>query len=202
MKTLTRCVIAPVFLALFLIGPVAQPQSKRDKKTPSGQVSGSVTIRGKPAAGLEIRLRSNDITSTTDLPLKATTNEEGKYHIASIPPGTYRIAPIARGFVASEPNLENRNDKSFVIAEDENVENLDFSLVRGGVITGKVTDANGRPVIEETVDLMPADHARDDIRSIWFARQQPPTKPGTFCLATWARVNIDSSSNSPRSIGI
>src|SRR5262249_60196521 len=35
--------------------------------------------------------------------------------------------------------------------DDEEVENLDFSLTRGGVITGKVTDGNNMPVIAEGV---------------------------------------------------
>jgi len=38
-----------------------------------------------------------------------------------------------------------------VVGEDENVENINFALARGGVITGKVTDADGRPVIQQQV---------------------------------------------------
>ena len=44
-----------------------------------------------------------------------------------------------------------------VVGEDENVEDINFSLVRGGVITGKVTDADGHPVILQQVSLFPAD---------------------------------------------
>lgn len=143
----------------FVICAVSQTQTNPNKKSPGGQVSGTVTIRGKPAAGLVVRLRKSD-SSSSDSTLKATTNEEGKYLISGISPGSYLAAPIAWGFIPSEPYSEFENGKSFVIAENESIENLDFTLIRGGVITGKVTDANGRPVMEETVNLMSADQRR------------------------------------------
>jgi protocatechuate 3,4-dioxygenase beta subunit len=45
----------------------------------------------------------------------------------------------------------DRRDKTVLVGEDENVENINFALARGGVITGKVTDADGRPVIQQQV---------------------------------------------------
>ena len=35
----------------------------------------------------------------------------------------------------------------------ESAEGVDFALTEGGVITGRVTDADGRPVVEEAVSL-------------------------------------------------
>ncbi|MEP6911802.1 MAG: carboxypeptidase-like regulatory domain-containing protein [bacterium] len=160
MKCLTRYAVPLVLMvSSFVFCAVAPTQTKPNKKTSGGQVSGSVTIRGKPAAGVVVRARANDSGSWSESMLKATTNEDGKYHIRGISPGTYVVKPIAWGFVPSE-NSEGWNGKSVVIAEDESIENLDFTLIRGGVITGKVTDANGRPLIEETVNLMWADQRR------------------------------------------
>lgn len=48
-------------------------------------------------------------------------------------------------------NSEDR--KGVVVGEDENVEGVNFSLVRGGVITGKVTDADGRPLIQHQIEI-------------------------------------------------
>jgi hypothetical protein len=45
--------------------------------------------------------------------------------------------------------------KMLMLAEGEDVQGIDFSLVRGGVIAGKVTDADGRPVIEERLTIVP-----------------------------------------------
>jgi protocatechuate 3,4-dioxygenase beta subunit len=43
--------------------------------------------------------------------------------------------------------------KIVTIAEGETVENIDFSLVKGGVITGRVTDSDGAPVIGERIQI-------------------------------------------------
>lgn len=40
-----------------------------------------------------------------------------------------------------------------IVGEGENIEEINFSLVRGGVITGKVTDADGRAVIQQPVHI-------------------------------------------------
>jgi hypothetical protein len=63
--------------------------------------------------------------------------------------------PASPVFVNAEIN--NQRGKFLVLAEGENVENINFSLVRGGVITGKITDADGRPVIQQQVSLYRAD---------------------------------------------
>lgn len=158
MKTHARYAVALVLMVnFFAFCAVAQPQTKPNKKTPSGQVSGSVTIRGKPAAGVVVAVRTNDSNSSSSPLLKAITDEDGKYHIGGIPPGTFLIALIASALVTSETGQYGQSGRTVVIAEDETVDEVDFTVVRGGVITGKVTDASGRPVIEEQVNLMPAD---------------------------------------------
>ena len=43
-----------------------------------------------------------------------------------------------------------------IIGERETVSNIDFALVRGGVITGKVTDSDGKPLVEQHVNIAPA----------------------------------------------
>jgi len=39
------------------------------------------------------------------------------------------------------------------IAEGETVEEIDFTLVRGGVITGRVTDVDGTPLRFNRINL-------------------------------------------------
>lgn len=155
MKILTRYVIALVLMVnVVVVCVVAQSQTKANKKTPSGQVSGSVTIRGKPAPGIVVAVRTNDFNPSSGPLLKATTDEDGHYKITGIPSGTHLIVPIASALVTSETASYGQSGRTVVIAENENVDDVDFTLVRGAVITGKVTDANGRPVIEEQVNLM------------------------------------------------
>lgn len=157
MKHLTLYAIALTVLASgSVFRAVAQTQTKPNKRAPGGQVTGRVTIGGRAAAGIVVSVRANNYNPWTDPSLKATTNQEGRYHISGISPGTYLIVPIAWAFV-SETSSDGQRGRPVVIAEDENVGDIDFALVRGAVITGKVTDADGRPVMEESVNLMPVD---------------------------------------------
>ncbi|HUS11691.1 MAG TPA: carboxypeptidase regulatory-like domain-containing protein [Pyrinomonadaceae bacterium] len=86
--------------------------------------------------------------------LKTITDQDGNYRITGIPPGNCQVLPIAPLYV--QPDLTiGRGGKMLILSAGENVQGIDFSLERGGVITGKVTDADGRPVIEERITISP-----------------------------------------------
>jgi hypothetical protein len=112
-----------------------------------------VTIKGKAAPGIVVGLRTSQPATPYEPSSRATTDQEGRYRLADVPAGTYQVAPAAPAFVVSDINSRSQ---TVVILEGENVEGIDFALVRGGVITGKVTDGEGRPVIEERVSLFSA----------------------------------------------
>src|SRR5260370_30269392 len=63
--------------------------------------------------------------------------------------------PVAPAFVIGD--LKNPRGQTVILGEGERVENINFPLVRGGVITGKVIDADGRPVIQQQVSLYRVD---------------------------------------------
>ncbi len=119
-----------------------------------GTVSGNVKIKGKPAPGVVVGLRKSDANNPYEPYYKAKTDEEGNYQIRSVPPGSYDIYPSAPAYVAEPGNNRNRQ---IVLGDGETVGDLNFSLVRGGVITGKLTDAEGRAIIQERVTLYRAD---------------------------------------------
>ena len=135
----------------------ANAQVKPESKTADATVSGKVTIKGKPAAGIVVgmRLSRPDELSST---YKARTDQEGVYRISRVAGGNYLVAPVTPAFVIADSYL-GAPGQSVVITESENIEGINFDLVPGGVITGKVTDSEGKPLIEERVSLMPADEA-------------------------------------------
>jgi hypothetical protein len=152
MRYLTCCVIAAAVLicsAGFL--ECARPQSKTSKKN---SVAGKVTIKGKPAPGITVGLQTNDGSSSNRPVYKATTDQEGRYRINEVPTGGYQVFPIAPAFVVSDIR---RASETVVLSEGESVEDIDFALVRDGVITGRVTNPEGRPAIEQQVNLLAAD---------------------------------------------
>lgn len=154
MKYLTCCVIAAAVLicsAGFL--ECARSQSKTSKKN---SVAGKVTIKGKPASGITVGLQTNDGSSSNHPLYKATTDQDGRYRINEVPAGGYQVFPIAPAFVVSDIRSAS---ETVILSEGESVEDIDFALVRGGVITGRVTDPEGRPAIEQQVNLLAAERA-------------------------------------------
>ena len=132
----------------------ANSQTKPAKKNPDATVSGKVTIKGKPAPGVVVGMRSSQ-PAQFDPTFKAITDQDGSYRVSDVPAGSYNVVPVAPALVIADVN--NSSGQTVVITEGEHVEGIDFELVRGGVITGKVTDADGRPLIEERVNLMPVE---------------------------------------------
>src|SRR5436190_2078357 len=130
----------------------AMSQTPAGKKETNASVSGKVTIKGKPAAGIVIGLHLERPNSSSPT-YKATTNDEGIYRINNIANGAYQIAPVATALVISDDS--NPRGASLVITEGDSIEHIDFDLQPGAVITGKVTDAEGRPVIDMPVGLTP-----------------------------------------------
>ena len=120
-------------------------------KTPRGSISGRVTIKEKSAEGVVVSIRKSEFANPFEVAQRATTDQDGFYRIANVPPGNYEVTPSAPALVRSES--KEPPNKTVLVGEDENIENINFALVRGGVITGKVTDADGRPAIQQQVNI-------------------------------------------------
>lgn len=132
--------------SLYAQSPNKQPQTV---KAPRGSLSGRVTIKDKPAPGVVVGLRGSALENNYDPFARAVTDADGIYRITNVPAGNYVVTVAAPAYVPT--NSSDR--KPVVIGEDENVEDVNFSLVRGGVITGKVTDAEGHPVVLHQIEL-------------------------------------------------
>jgi hypothetical protein len=143
LTTLSLPTLLPTLIA-------AQTMIQQPAKTSRSSVSGRVTIKEKGVGGVIVGLRKSDIQMPFEPYQRATTDPDGFYRINNVPPGSYDVLPSAPAFVP--PGREARS-KRVLIGEDDNVEGINFALVRGGVITGRVTDADGRPVIQTQVSI-------------------------------------------------
>jgi len=147
---LSACQAIACVLFIFISAVCAQPQVAPSK---TATISGKVTLKNKGVAGIVVAARHEDSSGLDRSHYRATTDQTGKYRITNVLPGTYQIVPFGPGLVFEDGLFQ----KSLVLEEGDNVEDVNFSMARGGVITGKITDADGRPMVEEQVLLQPVD---------------------------------------------
>lgn len=156
----SACSVVPILLALlcFATPMVGQAPAKQAVvKTPRGSVSGRVTIKDKPAPGVVVGLKRTDNMNPYEQYSKATTDHDGVYRITGVAAGSYNVLAVAPGYVLSDSS--NARPAVVVVGEDENIDDINFALVRGGVITGKITDADGKPMIQIQVSVYRTDYA-------------------------------------------
>ena len=140
-------------LILFVAGfHTSARAQQRNNDSSLSSVSGLVTIEGKPASGVAVSL-----TWTQGGPerkrLGVATDPEGRFSFVGIPPGSYAITPHAYAFVLSNNNQHWQNSKNIVVGAGETIDAGSLGLVRGSVVTGRVVDEDGRPVIGGYVSL-------------------------------------------------
>lgn len=166
MRSIVRAI---AFFALLSgsIQPLAV--SAQETKEP-GKITGRITVDGKPAKDISV-IATPTITEPSKLaesilnkraPLKATSDSEGRYTFEVVPAGKYRVAPFAPTLVSSSAD----SGSDVTVTSGGASEGIDFSLSQGGVITGRVTDSDGRPVILEKISLKPADSTAPTANSI------------------------------------
>lgn len=144
------CHLARGVVVLVLFSLAGKSQTTPQQKQAPGTISGTVSIKGKRAPGVTVGLRKSDLSNPYGSMTRTTTDQDGKYRLTNVAMGTYEVIPSVPAYVNPDQTPAARR---IVIGEGENVEDINFELVRGGVITGKITEADGRPAIQHQVNL-------------------------------------------------
>ena len=124
----------------------------QEQKKAAGSVAGRVMLSDKPVVGATVTLSVQNPIQQQPPAGRAVTDEGGKFKITGVPAGTYNLAPYMPAFVGTESTY-GAPGKTLVMTEAEDVDGIDFSLRKGAVITGRVTDADGKPIIEQRITL-------------------------------------------------
>jgi protocatechuate 3,4-dioxygenase beta subunit len=152
-KTWARCASALVALVIFSVSCIAQTPAK----DLSASISGRITIGGKGAAGIAVAATTSSSPLDNRTVAKATTDDDGNYRLTGLAAGKFTIMPMAKAFVVGTAGAFKPPGQSITVAESESITKIDFALIRGGVITGRITDSEGRPVIGERVNVVTKD---------------------------------------------
>jgi hypothetical protein len=163
----------PSLLNLFSISSIllliAAAQSnaqtpQRDTRPRTASIGGRVTVGGAPAANALVMVMEVDPPSGGSSPggesrqrafVKVRTDSDGRYRVGGLAEGNYMIYALSRAYVSSRKSPTSEVFRSVTLDEGESRDAVDIALVRGGVITGRVVDDEGRPFVATHLRLLP-----------------------------------------------
>lgn len=130
------------------------PGGVEGEATGTARISGRVVRgdNGAPLRGAAVRLYGEGL----DEPRSATTDADGRYEIGDLPAGRFFVSAMKGGYVSIAHGQRRVNERGRPIELDgrQQISNVDFTLPRGSVIAGRVTDEFGDPVAHLAVSAM------------------------------------------------
>jgi len=135
-----RTITAPLYLLLLCAGYCIAQTAAPDS---SASISGRVTIGGKGAAGITVAATVSNPSGYDRTVAKIVTDEEGNYRMTRLAAGLFTIIPIAKAFVVGADGKYTQPGLSVNASVGESITKIDFTLVRGSAITGRITDEGG-----------------------------------------------------------
>jgi hypothetical protein len=153
-------------LLLIAVGRSSAQTPQRDNRPRAASIGGRVTVGGAPAANALVTVAEVDPQSGgawfgAESPQGATievrTDSDGRYRVTGLTEGSYVIRALSRAYVLSKSPFGFDAYRSVTLDGGESRNDINIALVRGGVITGRVIDAEGRPVIGAELRLFPVD---------------------------------------------
>jgi len=175
MSRQARLILAVIIVAVVIVchSASAPGQAGNQKIAVAGSISGRVTLGGKAAVNVSVGAYTLENMNARREPAKTVTDAEGRYRLTGLPPAQYQVLPLTPELTATDEEQESNfgfmfapTSKSVTLSAGEDVENVDLKLVRGAVITGRVTDANDKPVVEEFISIMPIDEKGTQSRNL------------------------------------
>jgi Domain of unknown function (DUF4198) len=141
-------------IAVLLLTLAIQAQTANTEPG-TASISGRVTLNGKPAKHINVTLVPGPYGSP-DTPgrQKAKTDDEGRYQFKNLAAGRYGL--VAASYLNTSTDFLESTTRPFkvcTIATGEELKEVEITLVRGGVMTGRVTDTDGNAVIATSIQL-------------------------------------------------
>src|SRR5262245_26841560 len=161
------CRTFPLLLLLSISQIHAQSQRQAsDNRARTASISGRVTIDGKPAVNSTVALNEENRGAEDGKKVapggatgqriyaRVKTDNDGRYRFMRLAEGHYSIHAVSGAYVSKENCRYGASCREVTLDDGAAVEDVNFTFVRGGVITGRVTDAEDRPVIAAGILLL------------------------------------------------
>jgi Carboxypeptidase regulatory-like domain len=141
-------------LRVFIFCLLLSPALAQTPQLGTGSISGKVTIEGKPAPGVSVRIQKSDEQwNSNKPPTTTTTDNDGVFKFDKLPAAQYVVTPSVPGYYNPQKRGEWQEGLYLNLGDGEQASGQDFALKRGAVVTGRLSDVNGRSLIEQPVVL-------------------------------------------------
>ena len=130
------------------------PEHRVTLTLPEGAIAGRVTgSDGRPLVGERVSLYADGSTSTGTISggkyAETTTDDEGRYRVERLEPGTYTVGAGGRPLTAlfgEEDGHGRAIVTGIAVADGAEVGGVDFELDLAGSVSGRITNSAGKPV--------------------------------------------------------
>jgi protocatechuate 3,4-dioxygenase beta subunit len=142
------------------VQPQAPPRDRATIATGTARVRGTVVAAdsGAPLRRAMLRLSARD----TRQGRSASTDGNGRFEFRDLPAGRYQISASKGGYVLLSfgQRLPHEAGRPIELRAGETLDNVNFSLPRAGVITGRIVDEYGEPVSDAMVQALRSSYLR------------------------------------------
>lgn len=142
-----------VSVVLFVL-PVLTPAQVNPKQNTNGTIKGRVTSKGRAVADCSVITWSGPYSEVSQTAVPTKTDADGNFRF-SLNPGNYYVWVSAPDYYVVADGKPSQKPLRIAVETGDQIDGLDFSLEKGGVVTGKVTNADSSPVIDVRVSLIP-----------------------------------------------
>ncbi len=139
--------IAPSLLTFLFAATIAAQQpagnSSETKSTAASAITGRVVSNGQPVPGATVFVRALGANNGQ----RTGTDNDGNFKAEGLDAGLYSVSASSPGYVSEAPPTDSNPPATYYRPGDS----VTLTLIRGGVISGTVTNGAGEPVVNATV---------------------------------------------------
>jgi hypothetical protein len=121
--------------------------ASKAQRAPAAPIKGRVVGEaGEPLAGVSVYAMPRALNSMFRSPHIVTADDDGNFEVRGLDPGLYMLNAMLPGYVSEVDPVTGRPGGAYRPGDNATVR-----LVRGGVVTGTVTDSQGEPLVAISV---------------------------------------------------
>ena len=164
MRSLFSAIVPTALVVASMAQTPAIGSGEADKKQPDlCTVSGRVVTaaEGTPIKAARVGLVERDARRQTHI-FAASSDSDGRFEIKKIDPGRYEFVASHAGYISQRYQSRGTGDGAILaLAPSQEVNEVIFRLVRAAVVTGRVIDEAGDPMVGVMVSVLQKPSADD-----------------------------------------